>query len=300
MDTRKCCWDLLKINPISLVFRIMQQYILMFKPKLVFNHSLLAAQPLFWPLRSSPLRQWDVFPATWARRGCCFACEHVEREGIFNVWIDVKAIVKASVNILKSKGINCILSPHLHPCLFLPTLSPSLQFLSYVHFNAPFVPRQQKQRCPVLEEQLVDLVVYAMERSETEEHFDADIGGTSQLLWQHLSSQLIFFVLFQFASFPHMVLSLHQKVFSTAPHLTKDGHNRAWKVKSFKLLLSCSARGQRPHQRKRPPDVGLAAVHIGEHPEERLGGFPAGHEAFRPAVSRKRGTLSRKQWSCKW
>jgi mediator of RNA polymerase II transcription subunit 23 len=69
---------------------------------------------------------------------------------------------------------------------------------------------QQKQRCPVLEDQLVDLVVYAMERSETEEKFDD--GGTSQLLWQHLSSQLIFFVLFQFASFPHMVLSLHQKV----------------------------------------------------------------------------------------
>lgn len=56
----------------------------------------------------------------------------------------------------------------------------------------------------------MDLVVYAMERSETEEKFDD--GGTSQLLWQHLSSQLIFFVLFQFASFPHMVLSLHQKV----------------------------------------------------------------------------------------
>ncbi|KAK0134208.1 Mediator of RNA polymerase II transcription subunit 23 [Merluccius polli] len=72
--------------------------------------------------------------------------------------------------------------------------------------------KQHKQRCPVLEEQLVDLVVYAMERSETDEHFDADVGGTSQLLWQHLSSQLIFFVLFQFASFPHMVLSLHQKL----------------------------------------------------------------------------------------
>ncbi|XP_010572999.1 mediator of RNA polymerase II transcription subunit 23 isoform X3 [Harpia harpyja] len=69
---------------------------------------------------------------------------------------------------------------------------------------------QHKQRCPVLEDQLVDLVVYAMERSETEEKFDD--GGTSQLLWQHLSSQLIFFVLFQFASFPHMVLSLHQKL----------------------------------------------------------------------------------------
>uniref|UniRef100_W5KU24 Mediator of RNA polymerase II transcription subunit 23 n=1 Tax=Astyanax mexicanus TaxID=7994 RepID=W5KU24_ASTMX len=70
--------------------------------------------------------------------------------------------------------------------------------------------KQHKQRCTVLEDQLVDLVVYAMERSETEEQFDD--GGTSQLLWQHLSSQLIFFVLFQFASFPHMVLSLHQKL----------------------------------------------------------------------------------------
>ncbi|XP_068610263.1 mediator of RNA polymerase II transcription subunit 23 [Brachionichthys hirsutus] len=72
--------------------------------------------------------------------------------------------------------------------------------------------KQHKQRCPALEDQLVDLVVYAMERSETEEPFDAYVGGTSQLLWQHLSSQLIFFVLFQFASFPHMVLSLHQKL----------------------------------------------------------------------------------------
>lgn len=78
---------------------------------------------------------------------------------------------------------------------------------------------QHKQRCPVLEDQLVDLVVYAMERSETEEQFDD--GGTSQLLWQHLSSQLIFFVLFQFASFPHMVLSLHQKVLPPPPTATQ-------------------------------------------------------------------------------
>ena len=65
-----------------------------------------------------------------------------------------------------------------------------------------------KQRCTVLEDQLVDLVVTAMERSENEE----ETKESSQLLWQHLSSQLIFFVLFQFASFPHMVLSLYDKV----------------------------------------------------------------------------------------
>ncbi|KAH3697075.1 hypothetical protein DPMN_084560 [Dreissena polymorpha] len=49
-----------------------------------------------------------------------------------------------------------------------------------------------------------------MEQSE-----DSD-GATdpclSHLLWQHLSSQLIYFVLFQFASFSHMVTSLYDKV----------------------------------------------------------------------------------------
>ena len=70
---------------------------------------------------------------------------------------------------------------------------------------------QVKQRCNVLEDQLVDLVVVAMERSENEEPNNEDVT-VSELLWQHLSSQLIFFVLFQFASFPHMVLALYEKV----------------------------------------------------------------------------------------
>ena len=116
-----------------------------------------------------------------------------------------------------------VFSCFLHPSFLSWTLFSSILYLtpsvsspahcSFLYpLTLPSSPCQHKQRCPVLEEQLVDLVVYAMERSETEEHFDADIGGTSQLLWQHLSSQLIFFVLFQFASFPHMVLSLHQKV----------------------------------------------------------------------------------------
>ena len=70
---------------------------------------------------------------------------------------------------------------------------------------------QTKQRCTVLEDQLVDLIVVAMEKSESEEMVHDD-GTISQLLWQHLSSQLIFFVLFQFASFPHMVLALNEKV----------------------------------------------------------------------------------------
>ena len=57
----------------------------------------------------------------------------------------------------------------------------------------------------------MDLVVSAMEHSENSDpSSDPDL---SHLLWQHLSSQLIYFVLFQFASFPHMVISLYDKVF---------------------------------------------------------------------------------------
>jgi len=68
----------------------------------------------------------------------------------------------------------------------------------------------------VLEDQIVDLIIVAMERSEEEtadEYDDSDGYNTSCLqLWQHLSSQLIFFVLFQFSSFPHMVNALYEKV----------------------------------------------------------------------------------------
>ncbi|KTG03893.1 hypothetical protein cypCar_00013356 [Cyprinus carpio] len=94
-----------------------------------------------------------------------------------------------------------------------------------------------KQRCPFLEDQLVDLVVYAMEQSETEEQFD---GGTSQLLWQHLSSQLIFFVLFQFASFPHMVQSLHQKCIPV-PDINKPQSMHAFAITCIWIHLNRKA-----------------------------------------------------------
>lgn len=57
------------------------------------------------------------------------------------------------------------------------------------------------------------LVVVAMERSETE------TGDSSHWLWLHLSSQLIYFVLFQFASFPNIVMALHDKVLLNASYL---------------------------------------------------------------------------------
>nr|CAD7449452.1 unnamed protein product [Timema bartmani] len=67
-----------------------------------------------------------------------------------------------------------------------------------------------KQRCVALEEQLVELVILAMERSETEA--DSEDVTNSHWLWLHLSSQLIYFVLFQFASFPNIVMALHEKL----------------------------------------------------------------------------------------
>ncbi|KAK6627240.1 Mediator of RNA polymerase II transcription subunit 23 [Polyplax serrata] len=73
--------------------------------------------------------------------------------------------------------------------------------------------KQHKQRCVALEEQLVALVVVAMERSETE------TSDSSHWLWLHLSSQLIYFVLFQFASFPNIVMALHDKLSNFLPVL---------------------------------------------------------------------------------
>lgn len=63
----------------------------------------------------------------------------------------------------------------------------------------------------MLEEQLVDLVVQAMEKSELENDL-IDENATSLLTWQHLSSQLIYFVVVHFASFAHMVTALNEKV----------------------------------------------------------------------------------------
>lgn len=66
-----------------------------------------------------------------------------------------------------------------------------------------------KQRCPALEDQLVELIVMAMERSERSGDFADTEILPEMFLWQHLSNHLIYFVLFHHASFPHMVTSLH-------------------------------------------------------------------------------------------
>lgn len=85
--------------------------------------------------------------------------------------------------------------------------------------------KQQKQRCNALEEQLVNLIITAMEMTESNDQISAsnvqnspsntvteEHTSSKEWIWLHVSSQLIYFVLFQFVSFMHIVLSLHEKV----------------------------------------------------------------------------------------
>ncbi|KAF8792022.1 Mediator of RNA polymerase II transcription like protein [Argiope bruennichi] len=118
-------------------------------------------------------------------------------------------------------------------------LEPQTSLLRYV-LEQPYsremvcsmlgVSKQQKQRCPVLEEQLVELIVSAMEKSENELDSMED-GGPTQLLWQHLSSQLIYFVLFQYASFPHIIMILHNKL--VGRNLRKGRDHLMWVLLQF-------------------------------------------------------------------
>ncbi|XP_047129297.1 mediator of RNA polymerase II transcription subunit 23 isoform X1 [Hydra vulgaris] len=87
--------------------------------------------------------------------------------------------------------------------------------------------KQQKQRCEALEEVLVDLIMMAMEKNES----SIDGDNYLKLLWQHLSSQLIFFILFQFVSFPHMVKLLHKKLLNK--NLTKGRDQLMWVLLQF-------------------------------------------------------------------
>lgn len=94
--------------------------------------------------------------------------------------------------------------------------------------------KQHKQYCAALEEQLVELVVIAMERSEAEYNSCPDVvdeNSSTHWLWLHLSSQLIYFVLFQFASFPNLVMALHAKL--SGRDLRKGRDHLMWVLLQF-------------------------------------------------------------------
>lgn len=74
---------------------------------------------------------------------------------------------------------------------------------------------QNKHHCVALEEQIVELIINAMERVESKGITDQD---ENHWMWLHLSCQLIYFVLFQFAVFPNIVNALHEKVCNSSTY----------------------------------------------------------------------------------
>lgn len=93
--------------------------------------------------------------------------------------------------------------------------------------------KQQKQRCEALETELVDLLVDAMERTSEIENLNEndDAYHTIHLQWQHLSAQVIFFVLFQFAVFPEMVETLYRKL--SAKNVKNGRDHLMWVLLQF-------------------------------------------------------------------
>lgn len=95
----------------------------------------------------------------------------------------------------------------------------------------------QKQRSAVLEEQIVWLIILAMERSEQDNANEAKTDPNdstpnhNQWLFLHLSSQLIYFVLFQCAAFPNIVNALHDKL--AAMSLRRGRDDLMWSLLQY-------------------------------------------------------------------
>ncbi|XP_041987313.1 mediator of RNA polymerase II transcription subunit 23 [Aricia agestis] len=70
--------------------------------------------------------------------------------------------------------------------------------------------KQHKQRCIALEDQLVELMISPMERTE-QENEDEEMSS-NHWCWLHLSSQVIYLILMGFADFPNIVMGLHSKL----------------------------------------------------------------------------------------
>ncbi len=70
------------------------------------------------------------------------------------------------------------------------------------------MPKTERQRCGFLEDVLISAILHVMELAETDHNY----SRYCDRLWQHLSSQLIFFVIHQFAVFPHILEVLNAKV----------------------------------------------------------------------------------------
>lgn len=85
-----------------------------------------------------------------------------------------------------------------------------------------------KSRCPILEEQLISLIVMAMEKSESEQLTADGTDSASQTLclWQILSCHLITFIILNHISFPQLVRTLTDLL--AARNLRKGRDHLMW------------------------------------------------------------------------
>lgn len=79
----------------------------------------------------------------------------------------------------------------------------------------------------------MELVILAMERAENESLPAEGTDGTvaNHWVWLHLSSQLIYFILFQFACFPSIVMAIHDKL--AGRDLRKGRDHLMWVLLQF-------------------------------------------------------------------
>lgn len=99
-------------------------------------------------------------------------------------------------------------------------LKPQKQLFRYV-IEQPYsremilsmlsLPKQTKQRCNALEGILVELILTAMENTVEVEDTSEEMSPTDPI-WLHISTQLIYFVLFQYVNFQFLVNYLHEKL----------------------------------------------------------------------------------------
>ncbi len=74
-------------------------------------------------------------------------------------------------------------------------------------------------RYPLLEEQLVALFIQAMIETEEALEVNVELDPNLHLLWWNLSSQLIFFLIYQFVTFPTFVDSIFKVVINEIIHI---------------------------------------------------------------------------------
>ncbi|KAK2720548.1 hypothetical protein QYM36_004432, partial [Artemia franciscana] len=104
--------------------------------------------------------------------------------------------------------------------------------------------QRTQERSQILEQQMVEILIETMEEYEkngASHHGVSNVDengtpsqeelGVTHWMWHHLSSQTIYFVLFQFASFPHLVHSLHEKLMEK--NLRKGRDHLMWVLLQF-------------------------------------------------------------------